>query len=124
MGQILTSVWNYSNSAPEKPEGAADPDLSLTQNEGQDQTPILAKNGNVDSECSGDTITPVNHKAGNKAKVLPFDPRSPGIERSPIVVMDESGTPVATPTNKSKSKSLAQKITQNLKSKNLYNKSS
>lgn len=124
MGQILATVWNDLNSAAEKPEAVGDPDVSLTQNDGLDQTPMLMKNGNADSECSGDTVTPVNNKAGSKAKVLPFDPRSPGIERSPIVVMDESGTPVATPTNKSKSKSLAHKITQNLKNKTLYKSSS
>lgn len=122
MGQVLTSAWNdvslLSGDAALETENkprikamdrtagylAQDPRSPARQGTDVSRTPIQLKeeNGNNDSgvadDTSGGQTTPIG------VKVLPFDPRSPGVERSPIVVPAEDGTPVtATPVLKSKS---------------------
>jgi hypothetical protein len=81
------------------------------------RTPILCKQTDQNSadESGGDNnSTPVT------AKGLPVtDPRSPGVDRSPIVVAAEDGTPV-TATPVLKSKSLASKLSHNFRQKALH----
>ena len=127
MGQTLTSAWNDVSllaeggvrteikpriKAMDRTAGylAQDPRSPARQGTDVDRTPIQVR----DSDNGGDNeTTPVT------TKVLQFDPRSPGVDRSPIVVPAEDGTPViATPVLRSKS--LASKLSQNFRQKALH----
>lgn len=125
MGQTLSAAWNEVGALSaavhqaERPRTKAtertaeyvsqDPRSPGQQGSDVDRTPIqLKKDASISAGDSKD-CTPVS------TKVLPFDPRSPGIDRSPIVIAAENGsTPIL------KSKSLAFTLSQSLRQKALH----
>lgn len=130
MGQSLTLAWKDVSLLTEgetdvenKPRIKAmdrtagylsqDPRSPARPGTDVDRTPILCKE--TDKSPAGDAVsTPVTTKG------LPVtDPRSPGVDRSPIVVAAEDGTPV-TATPVLKSKSLASKLSHNFRQKALH----
>lgn len=135
MGQTVSGLWKDVNLlteavAPEpekeKPRIKAldrtagylseDPRSPARQGHDVERTPIQLKDNLNSPTDDSNNSTPV------PTKVLPFDPRSPGIDRSPIVIAANDGTPV-TGTPVLKSKSLASKLSHNLRQKALHKSS-
>lgn len=133
MGQLLSAAWNevgVSSDAVsdlERPRSKAiertagflsqDPRSPGHQGNDVDRTPIQLKKDTNFSAGDSKDCTPVS------TKVLPFDPRSPGIDRSPIVIAAEDGSTPVRGTPVLKSKSLAFKLSQSLRQKALHKSS-
>jgi hypothetical protein len=80
-----------------------DPRSPPKQGTDVNRTPIQVSDTN-DGEQKENFDTPV--AVNKKTETVPlFDPRSPGVERSPIIVTAEDGTPVLKPKDKTTFKS-------------------
>ena len=90
------------------PTVAQDPRSPALQGTSVERTPIHVRDCGDERLIESDSTPPV------ATKVLAFDPRSPGVERSPIIIADDSGTPVRS-TPVLKSKSLASKLNSRLR---------
>ena len=134
MGQALTAAWKdatlLSGSGDEAEKSpprnkllqraqaclAQDPRSPARVGSDVLRTPIQVTDNSTPVDTPVQTTPPAT-------KLLPFDPRSPGIERSPIVVADADGTPVL-PAPVAKSRSLAAQRNHDTKQKVVHRSAS